>query len=1325
MRKHIPKRIGAWVTSLALLCTMSAAAPMGISAAESQSASSGLRTMEYLDRGLVAAETADGIFLSWRFLGDEPDGLSWNLYRKDAGDADFKKIATITPQDVAPESNYETNPGIVKENTTPSNYTDPDGKITSEYEVAPVIDGVEGRRQGLSVPMLSSLPAKEGQEDRAAVHYIPLKVPDPIPVAQFHYRGKNFGAGIRPYGGNETTNADLDVKVDTDIFNALRTAYNEKTVVTQEQMNQWVATLGEYTGDADWALTNAFTGPAAISDAQYAELKDKYMDYYDSLASWEIVDMDLLRAFREPHDNKTPVTQEDLNGWVAQLNAYNETPNRLGVATYDANAADYKPWAPSVSLGADGLISDALYSELESEFIKYIENLDEGTSLPYAMEDGKVVTRMSDTVGSYVTGDMTTADFDGDGEYEIVLAWRVKRPMHSDPLESEPLRYGHATTGAPVYIDVYKLDGSLLFRVDMGYNVRSTNGHETTMFAQDFDGDGKAELMLKTGLGTRIGHWDEAQQTVVYDNEAEDVVGGEIGLESTTDAFINYFETGNTQKLDEHWAILNSFTISYRSPIQVGGNDGVNDKDLKRWIKTYHVGPTGPAPGGEWFTAFKYDANAGEGYIIDSTDYPHKYAGSVDGDNWAMTPETQRGNFSYLAFPHESTLGDPEGYKAQFMDEKEAYWLENPWKQAVWGDAQGNRASRFTGVVASLDGQKWYAVSNRGYYARTTLAAFTIDTHNNEDPSDDTVELFATFDSADSEYWSLGGDAYDYQNRGNHQIQSGDLDGDGKDEVLFKGMTLKLSDQKVDGIYKILPLVLIGDMMPLSDDYAENGLSGPPPRGEVFYGTEELRNSGMSQWAPLRHGDYSYLLPADKSNKLLFYSSNEEHIYDDIRTGEQYGWMPGITVHDPLVGNTDLDADRNVNVDSRNSLIFGVYAGKDETGTIVGKLTNRFPGVQTGSAEGDMGGVYNFATGERLTNEDGSSLNNVNKGLPRAYAIWFGGGLTQLGINTYSSVIRSFDPDTLESSEWLQTGIVNGEDDGADRLPFKVDLWGDWREELVGRYGSGDDQCLGIVTSLIPTDYGIRTLMHDPLYRQGVASQNGGYNSPGFPSFYLGDEAPLPQQRTDIYVPSNPLNDVTASTDKKVYAVNETITVTVNTDASVSRVVLQNEGGSYLAVDGTYDGVDNGDNTKTFQLTFALGTVGERSLIVHTAGDDGKLGSTGTKLSFTVSNTPIAPPAGNNPQVLSAGIASGSMKVNAPITFQIKTNTDVTKVALFNESGAGLVSSSSYVDNGNVRTWTLTLSFGSAGARTLTVKCQGAQGIWLDSGKTVKMTLQR
>ena len=184
----------------------------------------------------------------------------------------------------------------------------------------------------MSVPMLSSLSGDEGQQDRGAVHYIPLKVPEPVPVAQFHYRGENFGAGVRPYGGKTDSADNLDVTVDIDLFYAFRCAYNDTTVVTQGQMNGWVNTLREYTGDTEWALTNAFVGPAAISDAQYAQLNEKYKQYYESLASWEIVDMDLLRAFREPYENKTTVTPQELNGWVGRLNAYSETPTRVDVA---------------------------------------------------------------------------------------------------------------------------------------------------------------------------------------------------------------------------------------------------------------------------------------------------------------------------------------------------------------------------------------------------------------------------------------------------------------------------------------------------------------------------------------------------------------------------------------------------------------------------------------------------------------------------------------------------------------------------------------------------------------------------------------------------------------------------------------------------------------------------------------------------------------------------------------------------------------------------------------------------------------------------------
>ena len=153
--------------------------PAAVAATVSSARKSSTRQMEYLTRGLVAAQAADGVFLSWRFLGNEPDGISWNVYRKD-GDADFVKITTIAPRDVQPESDYDTNPGIVKEDVTPSNYTDPDGVLTSVYEVAPVVDGAEGERQGMSVPMLSTLAGQAGQANKGAAAYIPLK-PAPAP----------------------------------------------------------------------------------------------------------------------------------------------------------------------------------------------------------------------------------------------------------------------------------------------------------------------------------------------------------------------------------------------------------------------------------------------------------------------------------------------------------------------------------------------------------------------------------------------------------------------------------------------------------------------------------------------------------------------------------------------------------------------------------------------------------------------------------------------------------------------------------------------------------------------------------------------------------------------------------------------------------------------------------------------------------------------------------------------------------------------------------------------------------------------------------------
>lgn len=974
-----------------------------------------LRPVEYLTRGLVAAQSADGVFLSWRYLGDEPDDLSWNVYRKD-GDADFAKIAFIAPRDVQPESNYDTNPGIVKEDVTPSNYTDPDGALTSIYEVAPVVDGVEGERQGMSVAMLSSLTGQAGQANRGAVHYIPMKpAPAPVPLAHFTYRGNRFGPG-----------ANL----------------NAASMVVPGTGGQ----------------------------------------------NWYVVDMDLLKAFRMAYQEQTTVTQEQLDGWVAELNEHNTTPNALGVASYAAA----RPLTNSL---VDGKITEALYDELEGEFITYVENLDAGTSLPYAKTaTGAIHTSQS---SAYSTHDMTVGDFDGDGEYEIVVKWRSTQ---QDPMYSEPIFGGSNTTTAPEYIDAYKQDGTLLFRVDMGYNVRAANDHETTLFAEDFDGDGKSELMLKTAPGTRIGNWDEASQAVVYTDSG--IVGGEDGLQTTTDKFKEYFATGNEQALDTYWSLLNSFAISYRSPTAGGGNDGPNDPNLKRWIKTYHVGPIGPAKDDqEFFSAFEWDADTGKGVLVDSELYPHPYEASVDGENWAMTPATQRGNYSYLAFPGPGAGSSASDYKAQIMAESEAYWLEHPWKAAAYGDAQGNRANRYVGVVAALDGVNQYAVSQRGYYHRTTLAAFNI--------VDGEVNLQAAFDSADPQYWSLGGTAYDYQNRGNHDTKSADLDGDGWDEVVLKAMVLGLNADKT----KILPKVLNGDIMPT----IEGQNSVPPVAGVFQFATDEVRNNPLNVWAPLRHGDRGALLPVDKDDNIMEWSGMEEHLLDDLRTGHHLGWIPGPAGYDPMKGKR---LDEQGEVVYENSLIYGVYAGSDDEGSVAGNYSNRWPGAQAGSA-GATREVRSMVTGEILTTT--ASARGIAQG---QNAIWFGGGLTHMGVN--GATINRVDDLTFATPSYLATGLTSTGNKSTPTL--KADMFGDWREELVLR-ASGNR--LGIVTTLAPTEYGIRTLMHDPMYRLGVANKNNGYDQVGFASFYLGDEAELPAMRTDILVPDRTAPTVTVKPDTK------------------------------------------------------------------------------------------------------------------------------------------------------------------------------------------------
>ena len=92
---------------------------------------------------------------------------------------------------------------------------------------------------------------------------------------------------------------------------------------------------------------------------------------------------------------------------------------------------------------------------------------------------------------TYSPNDMSVGDVDGDGQYELFLKW--------DPDNSKDNSQKGKTGN--VFIDCIRLDGTRLWRIDLGQNIRA-GAHYTQFYVADFDLDGKAEMTCKTADGT-------------------------------------------------------------------------------------------------------------------------------------------------------------------------------------------------------------------------------------------------------------------------------------------------------------------------------------------------------------------------------------------------------------------------------------------------------------------------------------------------------------------------------------------------------------------------------------------------------------------------------------------------------------------------------------------------------------------------------------------------------------------------------------------------------------------------------------------------------
>ena len=108
---------------------------------------------------------------------------------------------------------------------------------------------------------------------------------------------------------------------------------------------------------------------------------------------------------------------------------------------------------------------------------------------------------------TYHANDATMADLDGDGQLEIILKW--------DPSNSRD--NSHSGITSPTILEALRLDGTSLWRVNLGPNIRS-GAHYTPFIVADLNGDGCAELLVRTSDGTIDG-----QGNILGDPKADHV----------------------------------------------------------------------------------------------------------------------------------------------------------------------------------------------------------------------------------------------------------------------------------------------------------------------------------------------------------------------------------------------------------------------------------------------------------------------------------------------------------------------------------------------------------------------------------------------------------------------------------------------------------------------------------------------------------------------------------------------------------------------------------------------------------------------------------
>lgn len=235
---------------------------------------------------------------------------------------------------------------------------------------------------------------------------------------------------------------------------------------------------------------------------------------------------------------------------------------------------------------------------------------------------------------TYTPDDVSVGDVDGDGEFEYIVKW-----FPTNAADNSHTRY----TGNTI-IDCYKLDGTKLWRIDLGHNIRSGN-HYTQFMVYDFDGDGKAELICKTAPGTIDG---AGNAVLMGDDKATDDYRKSDGTVMSGPEYLTVFNGMTGAEIN---------TIAYNPPRSIRKND----KGSTGWGDNYGNRSERYLAGVAYLDGVKPSAVFVRGYYTASYVWAVDFDGEKLTEKWLHKSETAGDNSIYGQGSHSLSIADLDG----------------------------------------------------------------------------------------------------------------------------------------------------------------------------------------------------------------------------------------------------------------------------------------------------------------------------------------------------------------------------------------------------------------------------------------------------------------------------------------------------------------------------------------------------------------------------------------------------------------------------------------------------------------------------------------